>query len=36
MSPRAQVILNFWFIETPSEKRFKNVLERPYKSNQKI
>ena len=23
MNPRAQAILDFWFIETPSEKRFK-------------
>ena len=24
MNPRAQAILDFWFIETRSEKRFKN------------
>ena len=23
MSPRAKAILDFWFVETPSEKRFK-------------
>ena len=23
MSPRAQAVLDFWFIDTPSEKRFK-------------
>ena len=23
MSPRAQTVLDFWFVETPSEKRFK-------------
>ena len=23
MNPRAQAILDFWFVETPSEKRFK-------------
>ena len=23
MNPRAQLILDFWFVETPSEKRFK-------------
>ena len=27
MSPRAQVILDFWFKETPSEKRFKKDLK---------
>ena len=23
MTPRAQAVLDFWFVETPSEKRFK-------------
>ena len=23
MIPRAQAVLDFWFVETPSEKRFK-------------
>jgi len=23
MSPRAQAVLDFWFVDTPSEKRFK-------------
>ena len=23
MSPRAQTVLDFWFVDTPSEKRFK-------------
>ena len=23
MSPKAQAVLDFWFIDTPSEKRFK-------------
>ena len=27
MSPRAKAILDFWFVETPSEKRFKKDQE---------